>query len=171
MRQLLILAFFVCLVTSCAPAPTNSNTTVSQASPSPTASPSPVRAHAASVHVTLPLLDALLTDEKFVGQLKSDLKLSDDQIASLKRASSAEIDRLRESNVEELDGTNGNPREHAEQELRSILGEQKARELATLANDYWSRGDTSEASTNTAEMLPGPNAVRSIPIAAATSHH
>src|SRR5687768_1934275 len=103
-RRLLILAFIVFLLTSCAPAPGNSNTTVSQASPSPTASPSPVQAPAASVHVTLPLLDALLTDEKFVGQLKSNLKLSDDQIASLKRVSSAEIDRLRETNAEDLNG-------------------------------------------------------------------
>ena len=76
-----------------------------------------------------------------MGQLKSNLKLSDDQIASLKRVSSAEIDRLRESNAEELDGTNGNPRERADQELRTILGEQKARELATLTNEYWSKGD------------------------------
>ena len=158
-RQLYILAFFVCLLTSCAPAPTNSNTTVSQATPSPTASPSPVRAHAASVRVTLPLLDALLSDEKFVGQLKSKLQLSDDQIASLKRVSSTEIDRLRETNAEELDSTNGNPRERADQELRSILGEQKARDLATLANEYWAKGDPAETSDDRAEMLPGPNAV------------
>ena len=159
-RRLLILAFFVFLLTSCAPAPTNSNTTVSQASPSPSASPSPDRAHAASVHVTLPLLDALLTDEKFVGQLKSNLKLSDDQIASLKRVSSAAIDRLRETNAEELDGTDGNPRERANQELRTILGEEKARDLATLANEYWSKGgDSAEASNDKGGMLPGPNAV------------
>ena len=160
-RPLLILAFFVFLLTSCAPAPTNSNTTVSQASPSPTASPSPVRAHAASVHVTLPLLDALLTDEKFVGQLKSNLKLSDDQIASLKRVSGTAVDRLRESNAEDLNGdtTATDARTRADEELRTILGEAKAKELATLANEYWSKGDPAEASDSKAEMLPGPNAV------------
>src|SRR5688572_26929102 len=160
-RQLLILAFFIFLLTSCAPAPPNSNTTVSSASPSPTASPSPVRAHATSVHVTLPLLDALLTDEKFVGQLKSNLKLSDDQIASLKRVSGAAVDRLRESNAEDLNGdtTATDARTRADKELRTILGEEKARELATLANEYWTRGDPAEASDSQAEMLPGPNAV------------
>jgi hypothetical protein len=160
-RRLSILAFFLFLLTGCTPAPSNSNTTVSLASPSPSASasPSPVRAHAASTHVTLPLLDALLTDEKFVGQVKSNLKLTDDQIASLKRVSSAEINRLRETNAEDLDNTNSNPRQHADQELRTILGEQKAQELATLANEYWSKGDASGASTDKAEMLPGPNAV------------
>jgi L,D-transpeptidase catalytic domain len=161
-RQLLILAFFIFLLTSCAPAPNNnSNTTVSQASPSPTASPSPVRAHAASVHVTLPLLDALLTDEKFVGQLKSNLKLTDDQIASLKRVSGAAVDRLRESNAEDLNGDTAatNARTRAGEELRTILGEDKAKELASLANEYWSKGDPSEAPTDKSEMLAGPNAV------------
>jgi hypothetical protein len=110
--------------------------------------------------VTLPLLDALLTDEKFVSRLKTNLKLSDEQIDSLKRASSAEITRLRESNAEDVDGNSGDPRAHAEEQLRSILGEQKARELGSLANEYWSKGDQAEASGDKGpQMLPGPNAV------------
>lgn len=134
---------------------------MSQASPSPTATPSPGRAQAASVHVTLPLLDALLTDDKFVDQLKSNLKLTDDQIASLKRVSGAAVDRLRETNAEDLNGdtTATDARTRADEELRGILGEEKARELASLANEYWSKGDPAEASDDRAEMLPGPNAV------------
>jgi len=110
--------------------------------------------------VTLPLLDALLTDEKFVNRLKTNLKISDEQIDSLKRASAAEITRLRESNAEDVDGNGDNPRERAAQELRSILGEDKARQLGSLANEYWSRGDEAAASGDKGpEMLPGPNAV------------
>jgi hypothetical protein len=107
----------------------------------------------------LPLLDALLTDDKFVARLKQDVKLSDEQIESIKRVSSAAITRLRESNAEELDGTNGDPRQRAEQELGSILGAEKTRELARFTNEYWSKGDPAEASNDTAQMLPGPNAV------------
>lgn len=162
-RRLLILAFCACLLTSCEPAPTsapaNSNTTVSSASPSPTASASPVSTAAAPAEITLPLLDALLTDDKFVARAKQNLKLSDEQIESLKRVSSERVARLREANTEDLDDTNGNPRERAEQEVGKILGEQKARDLATLANDYWSKGDPAEGSNDTAQMLPGPNAV------------
>jgi lipoprotein-anchoring transpeptidase ErfK/SrfK len=164
-RQLLILAFFVCLLASCATAPTNapsnSNTTVSSASPSPTASasPSPTTTDTASLQVTLPLLDALLSDPKFVARAKQNVKLSDEQIESLKRASSADIARLRQSNAEENDSTDGNPRERAEQELRSALGEQKARDLAKFANEWWTKGDPAEASNDKAQMLPGPNAV------------
>lgn len=160
-RQLLILAFFICLLTSCEPAPNNPNTTVSSASPSPTASasPSPANTGTASAQLTLPLLDALLTDEKFVARAKENLKLSDEQIESLKRVSSEQVARLREANAEDLDATDGDPRERAEQELRTILGEQKARELATFANEYWSKGDPAEPSNDTAQMLPGLNAV------------
>ena len=161
-RRLFILSWFVILLTSCAPAPSNSNTTVSQATPSATASVSPSPAassETASVDVTLPLLDALLTDDKFVAGLKQSVKLTDEQIESVKSASGADIARLREANAEERDGTNGNPREHAAEELRKILGEQKARDLAAFANEYWSKGDPSEASNDGVQMLKGPNAV------------
>jgi lipoprotein-anchoring transpeptidase ErfK/SrfK len=161
-RRLFILAWFlIVLTTGCAPAPNNSNTTVSttQPSPSPSASPSPTNTESASVEVTLPLLDALLTDDKFVARLKKDAKVSDEQVESIKRASSAAIAGLRETNAEESEDTNGNPRERAAEELRSILGEEKAREVARVANDYWSKGDTSEASNDNLQMLKGPNAV------------
>jgi lipoprotein-anchoring transpeptidase ErfK/SrfK len=114
--------------------------------------------------MTLPLLDALLTDEKFVGQLKQNLKLSDEQIDSLKRSASAEIARLQESNAEDTNGNATDARTRASDELRKILGDDKARQLAALANDYWSRGDSSEATNDsgkTVEMLKGPNAVPS----------
>ncbi|HSL56103.1 MAG TPA: L,D-transpeptidase [Pyrinomonadaceae bacterium] len=162
-RRLFILSWFVILLAGCAPAPNNSNTTVStstQPSPSPSVSPSPTTTtDTASIQITLPLLDALLTDDKFVARVKQDVKLSENEIDQLKRVSSADIARLREANAEEGEGGDGNPRERAEQELRTILGEQKARDLARVANDYWSKGDPSEASGDGVEMLKGPNAV------------
>jgi len=162
-RRLFILAWFVIMLTTgCAPAPTNSNTTVStQPSASPTAStsPSPATTETASVDVTLPLLDALLTDDKFVARLKKDVKLSDQQIESIKTASSSAIAKLRETNAEDSEDSEGNPRERAAEELRTIVGEEKAKEVARVANDYWTKGDPSEASNDTAQMLKGPNAV------------
>ena len=161
LRRLMILSFMACLFASCTTTPTNSNTATVQPTPSPSVSPTPTQtSDTASVQVTLPLLDALLTDEKFVNRLKTNVKISDEQIDSLKRASAAEITRLRESNAEDVDGNGDNPRERAAQELRSILGEDKARQLGSLANEYWSRGDEAAASGDKGpEMLPGPNAV------------
>jgi lipoprotein-anchoring transpeptidase ErfK/SrfK len=161
-RRFFILSWFVIVLTGCVSAPRNSNSTVStQPSASPTASPSPVNTDTASVQVTLPLLDALLTDEKFVARAKQNLKLTDQQIDEIKRVSSADVTRLRETNAEDVDGNGTDAPKRAEEQLRSVLGEQKARELATLANEYWSKGDTTEASDGTVQMLKGPNAVPS----------
>lgn len=164
-QRCLILTAFLLLLAGCAPAPNNSNSVSVNPTPSPSASPSPSPSPTgtASVQVTLPLLDALLSDEKFVGQLKTNLKLTDDQVAELKRASTAEIDRLRETNAEDVDGNSGaDARTRASEQLRTILGEDKSKQLTSMANDYWSKGDATagaEDKTTQPQMLPGPNAV------------
>lgn len=162
-RRVLILSFAVWLLTSCTNAPlSNSNTANINTGPTPAPTASPVQPSQSSAQITLPLLDALLTDEKFVGQLKSNLKLTDQQVDSLKRVSNEAVASLRQSNAEDLDSSSVNPQARAAEQLNQILGQDKARELASLANEYWSKGDTSEgsASAGTApEMLKGPNAV------------
>lgn len=161
-RRVLIFTFLVCLFTGCAPAPTNSNTANINSAPSPIATASPAPASQSSARITLPLLDALLTDETFVGQLKTTLKLNDEQVDSLKRVSGEAVSSLRESNAEDLNGDSGDPQARATEQLNSILGKEKARELASFANEYWAKGDPSEVSGNGAqapEMLKGPNAV------------
>ncbi|HEX3248627.1 MAG TPA: L,D-transpeptidase family protein [Pyrinomonadaceae bacterium] len=163
-QRFLILTAVLLLLSGCAPAPNNSNTVSVNPTPSPSASPSPSPAtsETASVPVTLPLLDALLSDEKFVGQVKSKLKLTDDQVTQLKQASSTEIDRLRETNAEDVDGTSAtDARTRATEQLRTIIGEEKSKQLTSLANDYWSKGDVTAGTEdkNQPQMLPGPNAV------------
>jgi lipoprotein-anchoring transpeptidase ErfK/SrfK len=164
-QRFLILTAIPCLFAGCQPAPNNSNAVSVSPTPSPSASPSPSPAAsetAASVQVTLPLLDALLSDDKFVGQLKTSLKLTDDQVAELKRASSTEIDRLRATNAEDVDGNSAtDARTRTAEQLRTILGEDKSRQLASFVNDYWSKGDVAAGTEdkNQPQMLPGPNAV------------
>ncbi|HVI71218.1 MAG TPA: L,D-transpeptidase, partial [Pyrinomonadaceae bacterium] len=162
-RRVLILTFAVCLLTGCTNAPiSNSNTANINTGPTPAPTASPVQPSQSSARITLPLLDALLTDEKFVGQLKTNLKLTDQQVDSLKRVSNEAVASLRQSNAEDLDSTSVNPQTRATEQLNEILGAEKARELASFTNEYWSRGDTSEASPNAGtapEMLKGPNAV------------
>lgn len=158
-RRVLILSFLVCLLTGCAPAPNNSNTANINTAPSPSPTSSPVQSTQSSAQITLPLLDALLTDEKFVEGLRTTVKLTNEQIDSLKRVSNEEIARLREANYEELNGgSSDDPRARATEQLNQILGDAKAREVASFANEYWAKGDPSEAGPAT-EMLKGPNAV------------
>lgn len=142
------------------PAPPVSSTTPA---PSPVASPATAPAN---VQITLPLLDALLTDEAYERELRSRLKLTDDQLAQLKRVSEAEVSRLRASNVEDADanGTNGygtDAATRATEELRKILGDEKAAQLATFTIEYWAKGDPNAegAGAKGVEMLKGPNAV------------
>jgi len=156
-NRFLLLSCCALLVAGCTTGPVNSNTASVAPTPSPSALSSPAKTETTSVQITLPLLDALLSDGKFVEQLKTKLKLSEQQIDSLKQVSSAEIARLRETNAEETDGDSGNARERATEQLRSILGDDKARQLTSLANDYWSKGG--EAGDTGVQMLPGPNAV------------
>ena len=168
-QRFLILTIVLCFFTSCmAPANSNvnSNSGVTLATPSPSASASPTSSATttASAQITLPLLDALLADEKFVGQLKNKLNISDDQVASLKQTSSAAIDQLRQTNAEDSDANAADARTRADQQLSSILGESKSRQLSSFATEYWSKGDPSEAGNadaNAPQMLPGPNAVPS----------
>jgi murein L,D-transpeptidase YcbB/YkuD len=147
---------------ACTTQPNNSNspavTQTTTPSPAPSASPS---AATQSVKVTLPVLDALLAEKAFVGQLKDKAKLSDEQIESLKRASQSEINRLRETNAEETDGADTDAPTRAADQLRSILGDEKATQVAAVANEYWAKGDPAAegAASTGAEMLRGPNAV------------
>jgi lipoprotein-anchoring transpeptidase ErfK/SrfK len=172
MLRLLLFGFLLTALaigSGCTVQPGNSNapanTQVSQASPteSPVVSPtaSPATTQPASVQITLPLLNALLADDAFVREVKTKVKLSDEQVDSLKHASQAEIDRLRASNAEDTDtdGTDA-PARTAEQ-LRTMLGEDKATQLASLANEYWAKGAPGEgtAGSEAVKMLPGPNAV------------
>src|ERR1051325_709881 len=162
-QRCLSLSVALCLLAACAPASNNSNSVSVNPTPSPNASiaPSPAASQTASVQVTLPLLDALLSDEKFVGQLKSNLKLTDDQVSELKRVSSASIDRLRETNAEDTDDISAtDARTRASEQLRTILGEEKSKQLASAVNDYWSKGEVGAGSQdpNQPQMLPGPNA-------------
>ena len=136
--RLLLLSLALCLLASCTTGPTNTNTATVNPTPSPTASPSPSPAQSASTapaQITLPLLDALLGDEKFAGEARSKLNLTGEQMDSLKRVSGEEIARLRETNAEELEESSGDAHTRANEQLNKILGEQKARELTSFAND------------------------------------
>jgi len=146
-------------------APNNSNTGVGQATPSPGSSPgsSPAASATESIsQLTLPVLDAMLTDEAFAKELRSKLQLSDDQLNSLKRVASSEVNRLRESNAEDSTGDAAEARERASREIVAVLGEDKAKQLATIASQFWAGGDEDEGGVGkqaAADVFSKPNAV------------
>ncbi|MFZ0064299.1 MAG: L,D-transpeptidase family protein [Pyrinomonadaceae bacterium] len=142
--------------------PTNTNSVVaSSPTPATAASPAPgAVAEAVSVPVTLPVLDALLADESFKGELKSKLKISEDQIAALRKAAADEIARLQQTSTEPQEGAAAEARDRATEAIQSVVGAQQTEALLSLARERWLKGETEEGGkTAEATMLPGPNAV------------
>ncbi|MGI9069552.1 MAG: L,D-transpeptidase [Pyrinomonadaceae bacterium] len=145
----------------------NSNATGSP-SPSPSASPSPSTvSKATAIPVTLPVLDALFSDDAFKSTLKAKVELTDDQITQLQKLAADEVARLRQLNTEER-GVQESPqaeesRQRASEAIRALLGEQKAEGLFALAREHWVKGgdevDTSKAKETTDTLLPEPNTV------------
>ncbi|HAF12555.1 MAG TPA: hypothetical protein DCK93_09870 [Blastocatellia bacterium] len=140
----LIVAFSLVAAAACTVEPgSNSN---SPASPSPSTSPSPSSevSQANAIPVTLPVLDAMFSDEAFKSRLKSKIELTDDQIAQLQKIAGDEVARLRQSNTEEQSAEQlsqaEQSRQHAAEAIRGVIGEQKAQDLFAMAREYWVKG-------------------------------
>jgi lipoprotein-anchoring transpeptidase ErfK/SrfK len=157
------------LAASCAVEPGGNPNTNAPGSPSPSASAA-ASSVSKSIPVTLPVLDALFSDEGFKSKLKSQVQLNDEQLAQLQKIAGEEVARLHESNAEEQTAEQlaqaQQARERAAAAIRGVIGEQKAEDLFALARDYWVKGgetlDTAKPTANNAPqdtLLPGPNAV------------
>ena len=156
----LILALTIIAVSCVTQTPTNTNS-IATSSPTPAISPSPtpVVSEAVSVPVTLPVLDALFTNDSFKAELKSKLQLSDDQVASLRKVAADEIALLQKSGAEPEEGAAAEARDRATTAIQNVIGAQQTQALLSLAREHWLKGETAEAGKPEEMMLPGPNAV------------
>src|SRR5438105_2421327 len=132
------------------------------ASPSPPAAiPTPPTEEA--VPITLPVLDALLADEKSRADLKSKLQLTDEQISALRKISSDEVAKLRRSNAENQPGSAEAARQNAIEAIQRVAGTEKSDQLLTLAREHWNKGseelEARAAKEAEPTMLNGPNAL------------
>lgn len=171
------LTFFISLgLTACQPVPSNNapvantNATaanvanIANANATTASSPAIVPASsavAAGQPVTLAVLDALFADESFARDLKSRLGLTDEQIASLRKAGQDERASLREAKAGDGQGTTRDATSRANAKIKAVVGEEKVNQLFALARERWSGnggGESGAATTATAER---PNAVPS----------
>jgi lipoprotein-anchoring transpeptidase ErfK/SrfK len=167
----LMIALSIFVTAGCATEPgSNANANVA-VSPAPSVSPSPTAVSSAA-SVTLPVLDALFSDDPFKEQLKSKLALTDDQVAQLQKIAGEEVSRLRELNAEgsaagQSDLTESQAagsRERAAEAIRGAIGEQKAGELLAFARDYWvAGGQPAEAGSTGTEPAALPTVPNSVP--------
>ena len=143
--------------------PTNTNSVViSSPTPTTVASPPPGTATAAvAVPVTLPVLDALFTDDGFKAELKSKLQLTEDQIINLRKIAADEVTRLGQASAEPTEGAAAESRDRAAEAIRNVVGAQQTEALFALARERWIKGgETLEpGKSEETAMLPGPNAV------------
>jgi lipoprotein-anchoring transpeptidase ErfK/SrfK len=114
-------------------APTTSASPAAKASPTPGGSASNA---AASLPVTLPVLDAMFADEAFAGELKSKLQLTDEQVESLRKVAGEE----RASLDEEGKGTTTAATKRASEKIQSVVGAEKAAAFNAFVSERWAGG-------------------------------
>jgi len=166
------MALLIFAAAGCVMQPGGNSNNLGVASPSPSHSPSPSPSpaevsSATAIPVTLPVLDALFSDDAFKSSLKSKVALTDDQITQLQKLAADEVDRLRKLNTEEQRASESplaeESRQRASEAIRGLLGEQKAEGLFALAREYWVKGNdlANKTGTSATEIAaaPGLNAV------------
>jgi lipoprotein-anchoring transpeptidase ErfK/SrfK len=105
-------------------------------------------------------LDALLTNEEFVSQLKTKLEITSEQLEELKNVATAEVNRLRTTNAENATARPGEERARASDQVARIVGQEKASQLAKLADEFWEKGGEADSSaSNKPTSSNGPNSV------------
>lgn len=163
---LILIALSLLFAVGCDPA-TNTNTSPSP-TPSPSASPSASpTAVSSQVPVTLPVLDALFSDEAFKSKLKTQVELTDAQVSQLQKIAGDEVAKLRQTNVEDRSSDQERQAEEARRQaseaIRDVVGEQKADALFAFVRDYWGKGGEVTEANKTASpqeaVLAGPNAI------------
>jgi lipoprotein-anchoring transpeptidase ErfK/SrfK len=117
-------------------------------SPSPTVAVSTPNSQPS---LTLPVLDAFFSQERFAEELKSKLQLTDEQINKLKTIARRQTLKLRENNNDDA-GRASAAREDAYQQSKAAIGEEKTRELVAFVNERWSGGAPSTAGVTPAGL-------------------
>ena len=170
MKRLWRIALIICLPTmpwNAAGCATKTGT-VAPSTPAPTATPTaaptitPELIDTTATSVTLPLIDAFFfSDERFAADVKSDLHLTDDQVARLRAMAREETARLRERRDQELSDDRGSTTAAAKlarQRLTEILGAEKAGQFSDFVLHRWREAPASIAGAATPSPGSSPAA-------------
>ncbi len=139
----------------CVPNQTNTNAPVatntvpnSQPAASTNQAPEQPDTATANVPITLPVVDALLSDETFLSEVRKSVQPTDEQLDKLKTAARDAVLKL---NEDENDRSTRTSLSEADKQIKQILGNENGYKFLALARKYWSGGD--------ATALAKPNAV------------
>jgi lipoprotein-anchoring transpeptidase ErfK/SrfK len=114
---------------------------------------------ALAMPVTLPVLDAMFSDEQFAGDLKTKLQLTDDQIQKLKQLSGEAVRNLSDEETDNYSGSTRAETERANNEIRQLLGEEKANRFFELVRRRWEGDESGNETNNASTTAAKPNAL------------
>ncbi len=97
---------------------------------------------AANVPITLPVVDALLSDETFIAEVRRSVQPTDEQLDKLKNAARDAVLKLTETDLDEDRSTRSSIQE-ADQQIKRILGNENGEKFLALARKSWSGGEAS----------------------------
>ncbi|MGB8510332.1 MAG: L,D-transpeptidase, partial [Pyrinomonadaceae bacterium] len=155
----------LCAATACVNAPDN-NTTVTNTTTNATSAtnknaatpaPSPVASapSAANLPVTLPVLDAMFSDESFAGELKSKVGLTDEQVERLRKVAREETATLKEGKDDDSpSGTTTAATGRASEKIREVLGDEKAGAFTAFVRERWEGGEAGATATTASSSKP-----------------
>ena len=127
--------------------------------PQATGTPNPSPSAGDAISVSLPVLDKLFSDKVFTTALKSKVQLTDEQIAALKKISSAELAKLPAANTGAQTRGADNGSERVFNSIRDLLGTEKTDQILALALERQSDQALTTPGPDEPTMLKGPNAV------------
>ena len=105
----------------------------------------------ARIPITLPVVDALLSDESFVTEFRRSVQPSDEQFDKLKNASKDAVLKLGEDAYEDDARSTRSSRSEADKQIKQIPGNEGGEKFLALARKYWSGGEI--------ELGSKPNAI------------
>lgn len=108
--------------------------------------------------VTLPVINAMFTDDSFAQELKTKLQLTDEQINNLKTTSAEAVNNLDETG-DEYSGSTQAALNRSFEEVRKIIGEEKTADFFELVRQRWNNSGADTAQNNGSALSDKPNAV------------
>ncbi len=124
---------------------TNAN---SSPQPTPSASPSPAKeTQAANVPFTLPILDALLSDESTADEAKNDVQMSDQEVQKLREISRNYVLTLNDTASDEKRSTKAASAD-ARKQVQQVLGSERTERLIAFVQKNWEGGEQPDTKPN-----------------------
>lgn len=117
----------------------NSNSSIVSDSNSNQTAPAPDPA-LARIPITMPVVDALLSDEAFVAELRRTVQPTDEQFDKLRNASRDAVLKLGEVLEDDARSTRASTSQ-ADKQIKQILGNDGGEKFLGLARKYWSGGE------------------------------